>query len=501
MYWHIFDEGDDPRDEVKEMRRYLAQQNFTVSTELASRLNRIVRCADPVLSVYALDRLPSDTRWGAQHYNSSSSYQLYMDLSDAPVLVWICGVVCNVHLCDAWHGSPVHNASINIRPVVQRASRKGKTFLREHSNPAIDSLLNGWGDDIRVSRWTSDMKTCPPIVPEEQPNAFLDVFDGRQQMTDPSAMRRLTPVNIGVGDLVLVQAKIVRFRPKTVSFRVSAGSIVDGPLRLPAYRLLDHSRPPYICDIGNVSACSYWDSWVSMLELEKVILLRKDAGEDAIGVDTVRDNGVEEGCREYNTIEIAVLHVAKGTQFRRVVDSRQRVKRETSRTSEAENMVALQVVVNHAVARSRIERKLLWTCVTRISPHRGELRDSEVWMYSMEVEGKEERLLTPPPSTFFLPKEGECGGNEPRYHKHYSGEDTCDLVSFFICKLSGRIYLTQSCRGCFRLLRRSNVQFRCAITKRVDSLDRYNVDFNSRVFGYYAVSTLLLLSKPIGVSG
>ncbi|KAL1940342.1 hypothetical protein VTO73DRAFT_8914 [Trametes versicolor] len=172
-----------------------------ITPELLQRLDGFLGFAELDTSRFAVGAVPTAAAWGKPEVDKALAR--YFCLYGKPLTMWILGIVETKWFHDV-HGNPQDKVNIGIKTL--RASDHAAAMnLRAKSVP----VKKPPGERVYARRfmvqWGEDDEK-PHI---ENFNQFFDARDGFERKSD---MPRLFASQVHVGDLVLVEAALIRYK-------------------------------------------------------------------------------------------------------------------------------------------------------------------------------------------------------------------------------------------------------------------------------------------------
>ncbi|KAI9061418.1 hypothetical protein FKP32DRAFT_1678150 [Trametes sanguinea] len=178
-----------------------------VSDDVKRRLLDFMTFSEPSTNRYAVARVPSSAKWGDN--SAGTDYSRYLCHNDKPVVVWLVGTVVSKWFHNRM-GDPQDKVNVAITP------------LREEDMQAIATLLSKScppkpfkGDKVYAGRMMAEW-----VKGEEKPRigSFLNIFDATNGFGRKSTMKRKHAHDIGVGDIVLVETAMTRYKTGTTKY-------------------------------------------------------------------------------------------------------------------------------------------------------------------------------------------------------------------------------------------------------------------------------------------
>lgn len=140
-------------------------------------------------------------QWGRSDPYTDHSKILCNPVTDEPILIWMVG-----HISSTWflrNHEPDRQCSVTIVPISKTAGRCANQLICGFSQPqlpAADESLSL----IRATRWQSSRQGEPATL-------FSSVYDAREVFCSKSEMLAYPATHLKKKDLVLLEARLIRY--------------------------------------------------------------------------------------------------------------------------------------------------------------------------------------------------------------------------------------------------------------------------------------------------
>ncbi|KAI9065802.1 hypothetical protein FKP32DRAFT_1602074 [Trametes sanguinea] len=175
-----------------------------VSEDTISRLNDFLRFAEPETNRFAVAHVPSSTKWG------NKEFAKYLCLDDKPVTVWLVG-----SLVSKWFqnrmGEPQDTVNVAIEPLREIDLSAAITLLSNSQPRKVPTLTRLYAKRFMTEWSAGDAK--PKVV------LFDKIYDATKGFGRKASLPPLYPSELGIGDIVLVEVAVTRYKTGTIKYR------------------------------------------------------------------------------------------------------------------------------------------------------------------------------------------------------------------------------------------------------------------------------------------
>ncbi|KAJ6549351.1 hypothetical protein B0H10DRAFT_1969072 [Mycena sp. CBHHK59/15] len=182
--------------------------------DLVGRLARLAVYADATKGIYTIMKCPLDGRWNDfSPFDKAESF-LRLGNSNKPLVLWAVGEVVDSSLVSV-NGNPPWKVNVSLKPLDSHIRAFCAKLLHGLADPPDSTLSGYWTDGcVNFSAWTSKRG--------EKARNWDEVYDASARLLSKSAMVKLPAGDVQPGDLVLVEAYIVRYTNKDTRVKGSA---------------------------------------------------------------------------------------------------------------------------------------------------------------------------------------------------------------------------------------------------------------------------------------
>ncbi|KAI0351686.1 hypothetical protein OH77DRAFT_1429522 [Trametes cingulata] len=172
-----------------------------MSLDLIDRLKDFVTFSEKETNRYAVSTVPSSARWGV--VGGAKDLDRYLCVGEKPVLIWLVGTVASKWFANRM-GRPQEKVNIGIVPLRQKDYASATSLLaKSKPSKAYES------PNIYASRFMTEWSDTDESTKVATFDKIYDATNGFGRKSD-LPMKRAH--QIGVGDVVLVEAALTRYK-------------------------------------------------------------------------------------------------------------------------------------------------------------------------------------------------------------------------------------------------------------------------------------------------
>ncbi|KDQ52002.1 hypothetical protein JAAARDRAFT_198654 [Jaapia argillacea MUCL 33604] len=193
---------------TEDVKIVLLPEGQHFSSVIQDRITKSVSLTWPDIHTYSINQLPLFATWGTHMPSIRKDLSSYLcaDFTNDTLIFWIIGTISRIWFFN--REGPAPHVSISIVPCVADASKMAKDQLRVLSRPK-NLFIDNVPGELQASRSSPNEYTG-----FDRDHWFEAVYDARTAFTKKGAMEPYSPKKLDIGDLVLTEVKVKRFKPR-----------------------------------------------------------------------------------------------------------------------------------------------------------------------------------------------------------------------------------------------------------------------------------------------
>ncbi|KAI0357038.1 hypothetical protein OH77DRAFT_1436142 [Trametes cingulata] len=172
-----------------------------MSLDLLDRLKDFVTFSEKETNRYAVSTVPSSARWGV--VGGSKELDRYLCIGEKPVLIWLVGTVASKWFANRM-GRPQEKVNIGIVPLRPKDYNSAVALLSKSKPSKAYESPNIYASRF-MTEWSDSDETTKVAT-------FDKIYDATNGFGRKSDLPMKRAHQIGVGDVVLVEAALTRYK-------------------------------------------------------------------------------------------------------------------------------------------------------------------------------------------------------------------------------------------------------------------------------------------------
>ncbi|CDO74755.1 hypothetical protein BN946_scf185001.g3 [Trametes cinnabarina] len=182
-----------------------------MTEDTLARIADFIKFAEPSTNRFAISKVPVLSTWGR-----APDLARYLCANDKPLTVWLVGTVESKWFQNM-SGEPQESVNIGIQ-CLRQADHDAAVNVLCRSQPAKTLQLSRIYARRRMTEWVAG-----ELKPQVKP--FEHIYDATNGFGRKSTLPTKYPVDIAIGDIVLVEAAITRYKTGDVKYRWEAWNV------------------------------------------------------------------------------------------------------------------------------------------------------------------------------------------------------------------------------------------------------------------------------------